>query len=136
MPAMPARSEAKRILIVEDDELNRKFLHDLLEIHGYRTITAEEGNVVLRLARENRPDLILMDLQLPDVSGFDTVRQLKGEAETRAIPIVAVTAFAQIGDDRKALASGCDGYVAKPIMLHPFLAMVKRFLGTSGDKLR
>ena len=135
MQVEPARSTAKRILIVEDDELSRKLLHDLLEVHGYRTITAGEGNVVLRLARENQPDLILMDLQLPDVSGFDTVRELKREVETRAIPIVAVTAFAQIGDDRKALASGCDGYVAKPIMLNPFLAMVERFIGTSG-KLR
>jgi len=119
----------KRILIVEDNELNMKLLHDVLEAHGYATITTSEGVEAIALARANRPDLILMDLQLPDVSGFDAVRELKDHADTRAIPVVAVTAFAMVGDERKALTSGCDAYVAKPIILRDFLQVVERFVG-------
>jgi CheY-like chemotaxis protein len=82
----------------------------------------------LALARDQRPDLILLDLQLPDLSGYDVVQRLKGDAATRAIPVVAVTAFAMVGDDRKALASGCDFYVPKPIRLRDFLMTVASFL--------
>lgn len=128
----PPRSAPKRILIVEDNELNLKLLRDVLEAHGYATITTKEGATALPLARENQPDLILMDLQLPDISGLDAVRQLKGHQETRGIPVVAVTAFAMVGDERKALESGCDAYVAKPIQLHGFLEIVERFIGTAG----
>src|SRR5690242_20133543 len=119
----------KRILIVEDNELNLKLVRDLLEAHGYATITTSEGAAVHSLAREDRPDLILMDLQLPDISGLDAVRQLKDHAETRTIPVVAVTAFAMVGDERRALTSGCDAYVAKPIVLRDFLEIVERFIG-------
>ena len=128
----PPRSATKRILIVEDNELNMKLLHDVLEAHGYTTITSREGAAALPLARENQPDLILMDLQLPDVSGLDAVRQLKDDATTRAIPVVAVTAFAMNGDERKALQGGCDAYLAKPILLRDFLALVERFVGSAG----
>ncbi|HEX3862034.1 MAG TPA: response regulator [Stellaceae bacterium] len=130
------RPSVKRVLIVEDDELNMKLIHDLLEVHGYTTITTPEGSAALGLARANRPHLILMDLQLPDVSGFDAVRQLKREESTRAIPVVAVTAFAMGGDARKALASGCDAYVAKPFIVRNFLALVESFIGTSSSELR
>ena len=119
----------KRILIVEDNELNMKLLRDVLEAYGYATITTAEGETALALARANRPDLILMDLQLPDISGFDAVRRLKDDAETRSVPIVAVTAFAMVGDERKALMSGCDAYVAKPILLRGFLDLVESFIG-------
>jgi two-component system cell cycle response regulator DivK len=125
----PTKSAAKRILIVEDNELNMKLLHDVLEVHGYAIITAREGGAVLPLARRTRPDLILMDLQLPDISGLVAVRQLKGNEETRRIPVVAVTAFAMVGDEDRALRGGCDGYVAKPIHLHDFLGVVKSFIG-------
>ena len=128
----PPRSAAKRILIVEDNELNMKLLHDVLEAHGYATVTSREGAAALSLARENQPDLILMDLQLPDVSGFDAVRQLKDHAETRTIPVVAVTAFAMSGDERRALQGGRDAYIAKPIVLRDFLDMVERFVGSAG----
>jgi len=128
----PLRSAPKRILIVEDNELNMKLLHDILEAHGYAIITSREGGQGLALARETRPDLILMDLQLPDISGLDAVRQLKDDEATRDIPIVAVTAFAMVGDERKALMGGCDAYVAKPIALRDFLDMVERFIGTAG----
>ena len=128
----PPRGATKRILIVEDNELNMKLLRDVLEAYGYATITTAEGAASLALARENLPDLILMDLQLPDISGLDAVRELKDHEETRNIPIVAVTAFAMVGDERKALIGGCDGYVAKPIQLHDFLNVVKRFIGAAG----
>ena len=124
----------KRILIVEDNELNMKLLRDVLEAYGYATITTAEGAASLALARENRPDLILMDLQLPDISGFDAVRQLKDHEETRLIPVVAVTAFAMIGDERKALTCGCDAYLAKPILLRDFLNLVEKFIGGAAPR--
>jgi len=126
----PPRPATRRVLIVEDNELNLKLLRDVLEAHGYATLATREGGAALALARDERPDLILMDLQLPDISGLDAVRQLKAHEETRAIPVVAVTAFAMVGDERKALMSGCDAYVAKPIVLRDFLDLVERFIGT------
>src|SRR6266704_3273073 len=125
----PQRDVAKRILIVEDNELNQKLLRDVLDAYGYVTITPAEGAASLALARETRPVLILMNLQLPDISGFDAVRQLKDHEETRSIPVVAVTAFAMIGDERKALTCGCDAYLAKPILLRDFLNLVEKFIG-------
>jgi two-component system, cell cycle response regulator DivK len=125
----PPPPDAKRILIVEDNELNMKLLNDVLEAHGYRIIASREGGAALELARQQRPHLILMDIQLPDISGLEAVRQLKGDQETRAIPIIAITAFAMAGDERKTLASGCDAYIAKPIRLREFLEMVEAFTG-------
>jgi len=127
------RDRTKRILIVEDNELNMKLLRDVLEAYGYATITTARGEAALPLARENRPDLILMDLQLPDISGFDAVRRLKEDAETGSIPIVAVTAFAMVGDESKALSGGCDAYLAKPILLRDFLDLVEKFIGAAGE---
>lgn len=126
------RLATKRILIVEDNELNLKLLHDVLEAYGYATMTTREGAVGLALAREKRPDLILLDLQLPDISGFDAVRRLKDLEETQTIPVIAVTAFAMVGDERKALKSGCDAYLSKPILLRDFLDVVERFIGRAG----
>ena len=125
------RSATKQILIVEDNALNMKLLHDVLEAHGYATITTGEGKTAVSLAREHWPDLVLMDLQLPDMSGLDAVAELKRDERTRAIPVVAVTAFALVGDERKALAGGCDGYVSKPIALRSFLDLAARFIGTA-----
>ena len=127
----PAPAATKRVLIVEDNALNMKLLHDLLEAYGYATNGTEHGAAALSLARECRPDLILMDLQLPDVSGFEAVRQLKCDEQTQAIPVLAVTAFALVGDERKALNSGCDGYVAKPILIRDFMQVVERFIGAA-----
>ena len=129
--ALP-KSTTKRILIVEDNPLNMKLLRDVLEAHGYETITTGEGAMAFSLACERRPDLILMDLQLPDISGYDAVRRLKDHPPTRTIPVVAVTAFAMSGDERKALMSGCDAYVPKPIGLRGFIEIVERFIGGSG----
>jgi len=123
----PQRSAPKRILIVEDNELNMKLLNDVLEAYGYDVIKTASGAAVLELARQHGPDLILIDIQLPDISGLEAVRQLKGHAQTKAIPVIA-------GDERRALDSGCDGYIAKPIMLREFLLTVEDFLGRGPAK--
>jgi two-component system cell cycle response regulator DivK len=118
----------KRILIVEDNELHLRLLNDLLRAHGYEILKTEYGQEAIKLARDNSPDLILMDIKLPDLCGFEVTRLLKQDDHTRCIPIIAVTAFAMRGDEGKALESGCDGYISKPIMIHSFLHTVQRFL--------
>jgi two-component system, cell cycle response regulator DivK len=124
-------SPQKKILVVEDNELNRRLLTDILGIQGYEILETTEGLDAIEIARSSHPDLILLDLQLPDVSGFDVARRLKDDPATRTIPIIAVTAFAMRGDEERALESGCDGYVAKPINVMDFLAMVRKWLGLS-----
>jgi two-component system cell cycle response regulator DivK len=124
-----AKPAAKVVLIVEDNELNRRLLHDVLEAHGYAILSADRGGVAVEMARQHHPDLILMDIQLPDISGLEATRQLKEDAATRSIPIVAVTAFAMAGDERRTLDAGCDAYIAKPIRLQEFLATVEKFTG-------
>ena len=99
---------------------------------SYLIAKTGEGLRALDLAREFRPDLILLDIQLPDISGLEACRRLKQDPETSAIPIVAVTAFAMVGDERRARESGCDGYISKPIILRDFLQVVERFV-TAGQ---
>jgi two-component system, cell cycle response regulator DivK len=123
----PATS--KRILVVEDNELNKKLLNDVLEAHGYEVLSTGRGEVAVEWAREYHPDLILMDLQLPDLSGLEATQQLKSDAKTHDIPVIAVTAFAMAGDEKKALAHGCDAYVAKPIVLREFLNLIAGYIG-------
>ena len=123
----PPPSEAKRILIVEDNELNLKLLNDILEMHGYDTVGAVSGATAIDLARQLHPELILLDIQLPDISGMDVARRLKADERTRDIPLIAVTAFAMPGDRKMILESGCDDYVAKPINMHDFLILVGRY---------
>jgi two-component system cell cycle response regulator DivK len=115
------------VLIVEDNELNLKLLNDILEYHGYTILTTRTGGPALEIARQHRPDLILMDIQLPDITGMEAAQQLKADEQTRAIPIVAVTAFAMSGDRAMILASGCDDYVAKPFNVVAFLELVERY---------
>jgi two-component system, cell cycle response regulator DivK len=117
----------KKVLIVEDNELNLKLLNDLLEYQGYVIFTTRRGEAALDIARQHKPDLILMDIQLPDITGFEAASRLKADEETRAIPIVAVTAFAMSGDRVKVLASGCDDYIAKPFNVMEFLQVVARY---------
>ena len=106
---------SKTVLIVEDNELNRKLFHDLLEAHGYDTLETRDGMEALKIAREHRPDLILMDIQLPEVSGLEVTKWIKEDDELREIPIIAVTAFAMKGDEEKIRQGGCEAYIAKPI---------------------
>jgi two-component system, cell cycle response regulator DivK len=120
---------AKTILIVEDNPLNMKMLADLLGAHGYAVLRAEDGGPGFDLAKAHRPDLILMDIQLRDCSGLDVTRRLRADADTRDIPVVAVTAFAMRGDAEKMFAAGCNGYVPKPISTRRFLDTVKEFIG-------
>lgn len=119
---------SKTILIVEDNELNMKLFNDLLQAHGYNTLQAKDGRVVVDLTRKNRPDLILMDIQLPEISGLEITKMLKADDDLRSIPVVAVTAFAMKGDEQKIRNGGCDGYIAKPISVASFLQTVSRFL--------
>lgn len=119
----------KSVLIVEDNELNMKLFHDLLDAYGYQTIQTRNGLDALSLAREHRPNLILMDIQLPEVSGLEVTRWLKEDAELRDIPVVAVTAFAMKGDEERIRSGGCEAYVSKPISVTVFLDTVRRFIG-------
>jgi two-component system, cell cycle response regulator DivK len=129
LPAQPsADRDRKLVLIVEDHELNLKLLQDLLEAQGYETLQTGDGLEALDLARQRLPDLILMDIQLPGVSGLDVIRWLKEDPRTRHIPVVAVTAFAMTGDEKKVLDSGADAYVSKPISVLAFLSTIAGFL--------
>ena len=120
--------EAKTVLVVEDNDLNMKLFHDLLEAHGYNIIQTKDGMDALRLARQHRPDLILMDIQLPEVSGLEVTKWIKEDDNLKSIPVVAVTAFAMKGDEEKIREGGCEAYIAKPISVTNFLQTVERFL--------
>ena len=119
----------KKILVVEDNELNMKLFCDLLNAHGYDTVQTQEGMKALALAREEKPDLILMDIQLPEVSGLEVTKWIKEDEDLRSIPIIAVTAFAMKGDEEKIRAGGCEAYIAKPISVGNFIETVKKFAG-------
>jgi two-component system cell cycle response regulator DivK len=122
---------AKTVLIVEDNELNMKLFHDLLEAHGYRTVETRNGVEAIDLARQHRPDLILMDIQLPEISGLEVTKRLKGDPELKAIPVVAVTAFAMRGDEERILEGGCQAYLSKPISIAKFIETIRHFVGNS-----
>jgi two-component system cell cycle response regulator DivK len=128
-PPVPEHgSVAKRVMIVEDTELNMKLFHDLLEAHGFETVETKDGMEALKLARDHRPDLILMDIGLPGVSGIEVTKWIKEDDTLRHIPIIAVTSFAMKGDEEKILEAGCDGYISKPISVAKFIEKVKDFL--------
>ncbi len=123
LKAMP-----KKVLIVEDNELNMKLFHDLLEAHGYETLQTQEGLKALDIAREHRPDLILMDIQLPEVSGLEVTKWLKADEDLAAIPVIAVTAFAMKGDEERIREGGCEAYISKPITVSTFLETIRKHL--------
>jgi two-component system cell cycle response regulator DivK len=119
---------SKRILVIEDQEDNRQIVRDLLSASGYElseAITGEEG---VAFAKRDRPDLILMDIQLPGIDGYEATRRIKADAELRHIPIIVVTSYALSGDDQKAFAAGCDGYVTKPFSPRLLLAKIREYL--------
>ena len=127
-PAPVDNPMAKTVLIVEDNELNMKLFNDLLEAHGYATLQTRNGLEALDIAREHDPDLILMDIQLPEVSGLEVTKWLKEDEALRHIPVIAVTAFAMKGDEEKIRQGGCEAYISKPISVATFLETVEGFL--------
>ncbi len=129
MAPVLARAQApKKVLIVEDNELNMKLFHDLIEACGHEILETRDGIEALKLARQHHPDLILMDIQLPEVSGLEVTRWLKEDDDLRHIPVIAVTAFAMKGDEEKIRSGGCEAYIAKPISVSNFLDTIGRFL--------
>lgn len=118
----------KTVLVVEDNELNMKLFNDLLEAHGYGVVQTRDGLSALDLARKHRPDLILMDIQLPEVSGIEVTKWLKEDDDLRRIPVIAVTAFAMKGDEQKIREGGCEAYISKPISVMNFLQTIDGFL--------
>jgi two-component system cell cycle response regulator DivK len=126
--AAPTLRKGRRVLIVEDNDMNIKLFRDLLQAHGYETLQTKEGLDALSLARQHKPDLILMDIQLPEVSGLEVTRWLKQDAELQHIPVIAITAFAMQGDEERMRAGGCSGYLSKPISVERLMNTVKQFL--------
>src|SRR6185312_5640966 len=114
------QSMPKTVLIVEDNELNMKLFHDLLQANGFATIETRNGIEALDLARKHKPDLILMDIQLPEVSGLEVTKWIKEDEELKSIPVVAVTAFAMKGDEERIREGGCEAYLSKPISVAKF----------------
>lgn len=120
---------AKTVMIVEDNELNMKLFRDLIEASGYETVRTRNGQDALDLAREHRPDLILMDIQLPGLSGLEVTKWLKQDDELHAIPVIAVTAFAMKGDEERIRQGGCEAYISKPIAVGSFMETIRSYLG-------
>ena len=118
----------RRILVVEDQEDNRRILHDLLTSAGYEIIQAENGEEALAAAARERPDLILMDIQLPVLDGYEATRSIKADPALRAIPVIVVTSYALSGDETKARAAGCDAYVTKPFSPRALLAKIREYV--------
>jgi two-component system, cell cycle response regulator DivK len=120
---------AKRVMIVEDNDLNMKLFNDLLEANGYETIKTRDGLEALELARTHRPDLILMDIQLPEISGLEVTKWIKEDDELRSIPVIAVTAFAMKGDEERIRQGGCEAYISKPISVAKFVETIRSYIG-------
>ncbi len=119
----------KTVLIVEDNDLNMKLFNDLLEAHGYATLKTADGIEAIELARKHKPDLILMDIQLPEVSGLEVTKWIKEDENLKSIPVIAVTAFAMKGDEERIRQGGCEAYLSKPISVSKFLDTVRAYLG-------
>jgi two-component system, cell cycle response regulator DivK len=128
------RATGQTVLIVEDNELNMKLFHDILAAHGYATIQTRNGLEALELARRHHPALILMDIQLPEISGLEVTKWLKEDDELRHIPVIAITAFAMKGDEERIRSGGCEAYISKPISVGHFLETVQRFVGEPRSK--
>ena len=123
----------RRILIVEDTEDNLRIARDLLSSAGYDLLEATDGAAAVSMAALHHPDLILMDIQLPKLNGYDATRQIRANSALDGVPIIAITSYALSGDDVKARAAGCDAYIAKPYSPRALLAEVRRFLGPSSQ---
>ena len=119
---------AKRILVVEDNDLNRKLFCDLLRANGFAVEPVADGDVVIERARQFVPNLVIMDIQLPTVSGLELIEAMKADATLRAIPVLAVTAYAGKGDEERIRQAGADGYLAKPVSIGPFMTAVRKLV--------
>jgi two-component system cell cycle response regulator DivK len=119
---------SRRILVVDDQEDNRRILRDLLTNSGFEVVEAETGEQAVALAEAQVPDLILMDIQLPDIDGYEATRRIKAKPALRATPLIVVTSYALSGDEAKALAAGADAYVSKPFSPRALLAKIREFL--------
>lgn len=128
MSAQMAMSHAKSVLVVEDNELNMRLFCDLLDSFGYRTFQCRDGARAVEIARKEMPDLIIMDIQLPEVSGLDITRWIKDDDSLRHIPVLAVTAFAMRDDEQRVRQAGCEGYLSKPIQIASFMRAVEDLL--------
>jgi CheY-like chemotaxis protein len=126
-------ADRKRVLVVEDNEINMLLTRDVLRLAGHDVLEATDGETAVRVAHEEKPDLILMDLALPGVDGWTAARLLKDDPETRAIPVIAVTAYAMKGDRERALAAGCDEYLSKPIKVAELVRLVALFLSKKAE---
>ncbi len=120
------------VLITEDNPKNRKVFKDILSVHGYKSIEAVDGEEGYKMAKEHKPDLILMDVQLPGIDGYEVTRRLKSEDDTKDIPIIIVTSFAMAGEENEARAAGCNDYLSKPINIHQFIETIKKYLPDQG----
>ncbi|QZD87199.1 response regulator [Qipengyuania psychrotolerans] len=119
---------AKRILVVEDNDLNRKLFCDVLKANGHEVVPVADGSNVLATARKFAPDLVIMDIQLPGVSGVDLIAQIKDDRELAKVPVLAVTAYAGKGDEERIRGAGAEDYLAKPVSIGPFMAAVRRLV--------
>lgn len=118
-------SGQKKILIIEDNELNLKLFNDLLDAHGYKTVESRDGRKAFEITMRENPDLIIMDIQLPNISGIDVIRQIKSDKKLKHIPIIAVTAYAMQDDEERIMSAGCEGYISKPIEIASFVEKVR-----------
>ncbi len=120
---------ARRILVVEDNDLNRKLFCDVLKANGHEVVPVADGKNVLATARKFSPDLVIMDIQLPGVSGVDLIAEIKRDGELAKVPVLAVTAYAGKGDEERIRGAGAEDYLAKPVSIGPFMAAVRRLVG-------
>jgi len=120
---------AKTVLVVEDEDLNLKLFCDLIEAHGYRTLVARNGEEALRRVYSDHPDLVIMDIQLPELSGLEVTRRIKADDSTKSIPVIVVTAIATDLESAEIREGGCDLYITKPISVDNLVSAIKRFIG-------
>ncbi len=117
----------KKVMVIEDNPINMQLFTDILDASGYDTISITDARIAVENIKKHKPNLVLTDIQMPNISGLDLVKIIKKDEEIKHIPVIAITAFAMKGDEEKIIQAGCDGYVAKPISIKPFLETVAKF---------